>query len=117
MRPLPGAYHAGVEVRGQPRATARVFLIVTAMPATPSRESFFALYWDHARDVSRFNLCVLAGFPSADIPELQRQEWATLMIWERDKLRAALLRMVTIHAEVVAEAERSRALRGEKVPA
>ena len=86
-------------------------------PGAPSRESFFALYWDHARDVSRFNLCVLAGFPSADIPELQRQEWAALMIWERDKLRAALLQMVTLHAEVVAEAQRSRELRGEKVPA
>ena len=81
------------------------------------RESFFALYWDHARDVSRFNLCVLANFPSADIPELQRQEWATLMIWERDKLRAALLRMVTIHTEVVVGAKRSRELRGEKVTA
>ena len=91
--------------------------MTAAAPSQPSRESFFALYWDHARDVSRFSLCVLAGFPSADIPELQRQEWATLMIWERDKLRAALLRMVTMHAEVVAEANRSRALRGEKVPA
>ena len=83
----------------------------------PSRESFFALYWDHARDRPRMELCLLAGFRSSDIPEILSTDWDALVEWERGELRLGILAMLPIHDATRAESQRSRELRGEKVPA
>lgn len=81
--------------------------------AAPSRESFLALYWDHARSIARFNLCTLAGIPAADVPELVGNDWDFLTEWERAKLRRAVVDFLPIHDATRAAARRDRALRGE----
>ena len=83
----------------------------------PSRESFFALYWDHARDRPRMELCLLAGFSSSDFSELISTDWDALTEWERVELRRSILAMLPIHDATRAEGVRSRELRGEKVTA
>lgn len=81
------------------------------------RESFFALYWDHARDLPRMELCLLAGFSSNDFPTLMQTDWNALTEWERVELRLSILAALPLHDQVRAECVKSRQLRGEKVTA
>lgn len=90
---------------------------MTATDPQPSRESFFALYWDHARDLPRQSLCILARFHSSDIPMIVSHDWWALLDYERAQLRAAFMSLLAQHDEVRAEMERARELRGEKVTA
>ena len=78
----------------------------------PSRESFFALYWDHASDRARMELCLLAGFSSSDFSTLMTTPWDALTEWERVELRRSILAMLPLHDQVRAEVRRSRELRG-----
>ena len=87
----------------------------THAPVPPSRESFFALYWDHARDRPRMECCLLAGFASCDLRPITEMDWDRLTEWERVELRRAILSMLPVHDAVRAESQRSRELRGEKV--
>lgn len=86
-------------------------------PTPPSRESFFALYWDHARHWPRTATAMLAGFHSAEIAGLLDCEWSELLEYQRDKLRQAVLEMLTVHEQTRAEVARSRraARRGDGV--
>ncbi len=81
----------------------------------PSRESFFALYWDHARDLPRLSLCILAKFNSSDIPMIVSRDWWALLTYERAQLRGAFVALLAQHDEIRVEMERSRGLRGEQV--
>lgn len=83
----------------------------------PTRESYFAIYWDHARDLPRTALCTFAGFMSEEIALLVRDTWDELFEYQRARLRAALLQFLITHDQVRVETERSRELRGEKVTA
>lgn len=73
----------------------------------PSRESFFALYWDHARDHMRGAICILAGVST----NCCLFRWDELEEMERDRLGAQILTMVEVHDENRLEDQRRAAAR------
>jgi hypothetical protein len=63
----------------------------------PSRESFYALYWDHARDLPRFSACMLAHFEGDEVSHITSMEWDHLPENDRVRLRAAILQLLEVH--------------------
>jgi len=82
-----------------------------------SRESFFSLYWDHARDLPRQSVCVLARFESVEVLDIVRHPWDELLEYQRARLRAAILQLLEIHDAGRAELARIRELQGRGVTA
>lgn len=58
-----------------------------------TRESFFALYWDHCRDFWKEHLCRTAKLSGA----YGLLQWDELTEAERPALRKEILEMVEIH--------------------
>lgn len=69
----------------------------TATPPPISRESFFALYWDHARDLSLTTICCLAKINREYMTGLARTPWDELDEADRVKIRAAILELIEVH--------------------
>lgn len=91
--------------------------MTAATHSAPSRESFFSIYWDHARDLPRQSLGVLARFESAEVLDLVCHPWDELLEYQRVRLRAAIMQLLEIHDAGRAELARIRELQGETVPA
>lgn len=63
-----------------------------------SREDFFALYWDHAREIPRYSLCLVAHFPKPYAVGLSAASWSDIQEPDRAKLRVAVLDLLEVHA-------------------
>jgi hypothetical protein len=81
-------------------------------PLPTSRESFFAIYWDHAHATARFNACLLAGIPHDEINNTQLLSWDELLSFERPALRHAILKLIQLHDLNRKELARIRELNG-----
>lgn len=80
--------------------------------ATPSRESFFALYWDHIRQLPRLALMCMAQIPKERMAEFDSRAWDELLECEREPIRAAILFLIECHDHTRQEAVRRREVQG-----
>lgn len=81
--------------------------------ATPSRESFFALYWDHVRSLPRLALMVMAKIPKDRMLDFESRSWDELLECEREPIREAILFLIECHDATRQEAVRRRELQGK----
>ena len=85
--------------------------------APPSRESFFALYWDHVRSLPRLAIMLLAKIPKEKAPEFEARAWDELLEDERNAIRAAIMDLIEFHDYTRQQAAHRRELQGKAVPA
>lgn len=80
--------------------------------AAPSRESFYALYWDHVRQLPRLALMVMAKIPKEHMLDFESRSWDELLECEREPIRTAILFLIECHDATRQEAVRRHELRG-----
>lgn len=86
--------------------------MTAAAPPAPSRESFFALYWDHVRQLPRLALLCMARIPKDRMMDFESRSWDELLECEREPIRAAILFLIECHDLTRQEAVRRRELQG-----
>lgn len=79
----------------------------------PSRESFFALYWDHVRQLPRLALLCMAKVPKERMPEFDSRSWDELLECEREPIRAAIMFLIECHDITRQDAARRRDVQGK----
>ena len=67
------------------------------MNARDIQESFFAVYWDHAQPLARFNACLLARASREATLEISSRTWDDLIEHERAALRLAIAQIIDLH--------------------